>query len=741
MRMHFNIKSLISMMFAIVFSFVALFSFPVHAASPLITGSSSGSKTVAYTTTNNFNGYIFDYFTNFKTFFDENLEPGCFYKVDYDAFVTLQFRTAGILNSSDINFEFYKDNGSTPQRVNLIQQIEPITCATNTPYRLEDSGYIIIYADDVSHTYYAYQFNFNYGTTSNAAILSYQYNIQLNINEFIKLSDSEAEIYQRGFDAGYQDGETQGFNDGKGQGLTIGYENGYQQGQADSVGSGYDEGYQSGFNDGVDEGYQSGKDDGYDDGYDVGFEAGAGSVNTDQYYQSGFNAGVDSVDTDSFYAAGYEAGLNSGYQQAYDSGYAEGVSFGYSEGYAAARENVNQHLTNTGTSSGETFQVKYKVDENKNALTLTDSNTTLPVAFEYSYGEDYEFDYEREFENYDYESNSSDTEDYVSADSWGSYSDGYFDGGFGYEVSSRTEFDIIQNGSKIDETYFKELTKKFEKWRGYSYYYMAPVKLFTADTSAYAYKITLYQDSTTFTGKNINWIRNTVGEWSDIMSGESDLGLGFYNGSGGKFTYIIKTDNLPVDIYSALLMYFYCDQSNSASFDLVSNLTFDITPYTRNEFAGIMSNIDDLQGDINDRFGELEENLNQNFDDLMHSYDSSKGDLVNDNFQASLNEYETAENSLFNTATESLGAYEFFDFSSVPAMITGISFVTSVMTSIYTALGGVSGASGIILSILFSVMLVSMVLGLSRLYQSASRRSSHNNSSKPTRTKNDHIKK
>lgn len=732
MRMHFNIKSLISMMFAIVFSFVALFSFPVHAAAPLITGTYSAHRSVANTASANFNVYGFDYFTNLKTFFDENLETGCFYKVKYDALVSLEFDKAGTLNAYDLNFEFYKSTGATQQRANLIQQIEKITCASVTPYTLEDSGYIILYADDIANTYYAFQFNFNYAVT--AGVLTYKTNIQLNINEFIKLSDSEAEIYQRGFDAGYQDGETQGFNDGKGQGLTIGYENGYQQGQADSVGSGYDEGYQSGYDAGVDAGYQSGKDDGYDDGYDVGFEAGAGSVNTDQYYQSGFAAGADSVDTDSFYAAGYEAGLNSGYQQAYDSGYAEGVSFGYSEGYAAARENVNQHLTNTGTTSGETFQVKYKVDENKNALTLTDSNTTLPVSFEYSYGEDYEFDYEYEYENADWEFDEFTFEyDYAS-----DTTDGFEVGsGLGDIDGSTTDY----FGEVIDVTYFKEVTKKFEKWRGYGYYYMAPVKLFTADTSAYAYKITLYQDSTKYTGSNINWIRNTVGEWSDIMSGDSDLGLGFYQGAGGQFTYIIKTDNLPVDIYSALLMYFYCDQSNSASFDLESNLTFDIIPYTRNEFAGIMSNIDDLQGDINDRFGELEENLNQNFDDLMHSYDTSKGDLVNDNFQASLNEYETAENSLFNTATESLGAYEFFDFNSVPAMITGISFVTSVMTSIYTALGGASGASGIILSILFSVMLVSMVLGLSRLYQSASRRSAHKNSSKPSRTKNDHIKK
>lgn len=50
-------------------------------------------------------------------------------------------------------------------------------------------------------------------------------------------------------------------------------------------------------------------------------------------------------------------------------------------------------------------------------------------------------------------------------------------------------------------------------------------------------------------------------------------------------------------------------------------------------------------------------------------------------------------------------------------MVTGISFVTATMTGWFNNAGGASGV-GIVLSILFSVMLVAMVLGLYRWYQS-----------------------
>lgn len=114
-------------------------------------------------------------------------------------------------------------------------------------------------------------------------------------------------------------------------------------------------------------------------------------------------------------------------------------------------------------------------------------------------------------------------------------------------------------------------------------------------------------------------------------------------------------------------------------------------------------------------------------DQLTHGYDSSAGNASHDKFQGSVNEYEAAEDSLFATATDNIAKFEFFDFQSIAAVMTGITFVTSTMTKIFDLSGGISGV-GIILSVLFSVMLVSMALGLYKRYQSTGHGSSGNKS-------------
>lgn len=123
----------------------------------------------------------------------------------------------------------------------------------------------------------------------------------------------------------------------------------------------------------------------------------------------------------------------------------------------------------------------------------------------------------------------------------------------------------------------------------------------------------------------------------------------------------------------------------------------------------------------NDNGNVTSGDLSQQTDNLTNGYDDSKGNEVNSELSTGLNEYQTAEDSLWATATTGLKDFTFFDFESVPAMITGMSFITSIIGKWFNEAGGTSGV-GIVLSILFSVMLVSMVLGLYRLYQSAGHR-------------------
>lgn len=106
------------------------------------------------------------------------------------------------------------------------------------------------------------------------------------------------------------------------------------------------------------------------------------------------------------------------------------------------------------------------------------------------------------------------------------------------------------------------------------------------------------------------------------------------------------------------------------------------------------------------------------FNDVMNGFDSSSGNQSHSKFENGVAEYESAEGSLFSSAQSGMDGYTFFDFSSIPAMLTGLTFVTSIMTSIFNSMGGASGA-GIVLSVLFSVMLVAMSIGLYRYFVSS----------------------
>ena len=115
--------------------------------------------------------------------------------------------------------------------------------------------------------------------------------------------------------------------------------------------------------------------------------------------------------------------------------------------------------------------------------------------------------------------------------------------------------------------------------------------------------------------------------------------------------------------------------------------------------------------------GDTQNHIANQTDKLTNGYDSSKGNSVSDGFASSVNDFSSTEDSLWSTATTGLEEFQFFDWNSVPAMVTGLSFVATIMTSWFEHAGGSSGV-GIVLSILFTVMLIAMALGLYRWYQS-----------------------
>lgn len=103
-------------------------------------------------------------------------------------------------------------------------------------------------------------------------------------------------------------------------------------------------------------------------------------------------------------------------------------------------------------------------------------------------------------------------------------------------------------------------------------------------------------------------------------------------------------------------------------------------------------------------------------EDLTQGYDSSAGNTAKDNLQSELDPADESADSLFTDAHTGLDNFTFFDFNSIPAVVTGLSFVSTMLVSMYTALGGLSGV-GIVLSCLFTILIISLLIGLYKYYK------------------------
>lgn len=150
-----------------------------------------------------------------------------------------------------------------------------------------------------------------------------------------------------------------------------------------------------------------------------------------------------------------------------------------------------------------------------------------------------------------------------------------------------------------------------------------------------------------------------------------------------------------------------------------SNMGFDVVFKFSNLGAPLAQGIT-FSGHLTYYPSSEKDTVAKGFNDVMNGFDSSSGNQSHSKFENGVAEYESAEGSLFSSAQSGMDGYTFFDFSSIPAMLTGLTFVTSIMTSIFNSMGGASGA-GIVLSVLFSVMLVAMAIGLYRYFVSSGR--------------------
>lgn len=101
--------------------------------------------------------------------------------------------------------------------------------------------------------------------------------------------------------------------------------------------------------------------------------------------------------------------------------------------------------------------------------------------------------------------------------------------------------------------------------------------------------------------------------------------------------------------------------------------------------------------------------------DIVDGYDASSGNASQSKLDTSLSGQEAKEDSLFTSASDNLSKFTLTDLSSMPKVVAGLAFVSSTMTSIFEALGGVNGA-GIVLSVGCSILFVSFCIGAYKFY-------------------------
>lgn len=101
--------------------------------------------------------------------------------------------------------------------------------------------------------------------------------------------------------------------------------------------------------------------------------------------------------------------------------------------------------------------------------------------------------------------------------------------------------------------------------------------------------------------------------------------------------------------------------------------------------------------------------------DPLYGYDSSAGSSASNALGDGIAEYEQAEGSLFDSASASIGDFSFVSLDSVPAVVTSISFVSSIMSMIFDESGGITGA-GIVMSVSLCALIGAIVTGIYRYW-------------------------
>lgn len=269
------------------------------------------------------------------------------------------------------------------------------------------------------------------------------------------------------------------------------------------------------------------------------------------------------------------------------------------------------------------------------------------------------------------------------------------------------------------------------------------VLLFTSSSEFYGYSVQVTRTTnTTNTNENAYQKYWCIGTAGQLMNGENRGG----NITSSSFTAWVPTDYSVQAVHMAPLYQFNhafdLDWEGAledgddllaydywGSYSINAKYTVKYTGYkTKTEYDSALSGIQsELQNqtteleDINTGIGDLNSNLNSGINNLQNGFDSTGGNTMNSNLSSTVDSYVSTENMLFTSAKSGLDSFEFTSIGSAPGLVTAMSLVGSLLTSAYRSMSLTSSGSGgiaqLVLFILFSVMLVSMALGLYHFYQ------------------------
>lgn len=294
-------------------------------------------------------------------------------------------------------------------------------------------------------------------------------------------------------------------------------------------------------------------------------------------------------------------------------------------------------------------------------------------------------------------------------------------------------YDYLQN---IEDDIYHSDSYTNEYW-----YLGKRVTLFNTSASYYGYKITFTLKTNTRTNYDSNYCHRAywlVGNATDLYNGQNASG----NIGSTSFTAWVTTNNSVETIHLAPYFKFTAydwydaDDSNTVHsnyYDIYNVFTVSYTGYkTVSEYNSALNSIQseleqqttelgDINsgiGDLNTGIGDLNSDLNTGIGNLQNGFNSSAGQSANSQLSDSLSGYSDAENNLFTSAKTGLDDFRFADLTTIPALVSAMGLVSSMMSSAFIAIGGADGLSALVLSVLFSIMLVSMAIGLYHFYQS-----------------------